>query len=333
MRKLVIVSIVLVSANLLSTQNQAVSLRKQKILQVPLAAQESDMWCWAACTQMILEFMGEQVPQCKQVNLSLELSNCCNSPTPDDCDESGWPEFYRYGFSSDSVDAPLSWQQLKTEIDNNRPIAFSWAWKQGGGHMMVAVGYAEPHWVYVNNPWPPSGDSTRHEGDHQIITYSEYVRSADHDHYRDYYNIRPKPEQEEPEITERTEDAEGTPHAEIDVSEVTTSGPSPELAASTDRFVAFDKRPEPIGGFKAIQRALKYPPKAREAGWKGKVVINALVDKNGRVADTEVLQTSGHAILDQAAIDAIKSTKWNPAMQRDKAVDVWVAIPLNFKVR
>ncbi len=306
------------------------------ILDVPLEQQQTKMWCWAACTQMILSYTGETLSQCDQVNDRLNRSDCCDTPTLQPCIKGGWPQFYRFGFSSDSIDAALSWEQLKTEIDNNRPVAFSWRWKFGGGHMMVATGYGQTDtrkWVYVNNPFPTLGSKDKHKGEHQVITYDEYISSTTHDHWRDYYNIKPRPE-----VTTETEEVpieteiEG-PSAEIEVAEVSTSAPSQEVTESTLAFVPYDQKPEPIGGYQAIQRLLKYPEEARRARQKGRAVINVLVNKEGEVVDTKVLQSSGSEVLDEAAATAIKSLRWKPAMQRDKPVDVWVAIPINFKMR
>jgi protein TonB len=36
--------------------------------------------------------------------------------------------------------------------------------------------------------------------------------------------------------------------------------------------------------------------------------------------------------IDEAAIEAIKKTKFKPAVQRDRNVGVWIAIPVTFKL-
>jgi len=298
------------------------------MLDVPQKKQETKMWCWAACVQMIMAYMGEPVTQCEQANARMSRSDCCGEPAPTVCVRGGWPQLFRYGVSNDSVDTALSWEDLKAQIDSNQPVLFSWRWKLGGGHMMLAVGYAEPHWVFVNNPWPPHGESELPEGDFQIMTYEEYVSGANHDHWRDYYNIKLKEEQELTEATPTEDDA----RAEIDIEAVSTSS-TEGTAEQTPEFVAFDTKPEPIGGFQAIQRALVYPRGAREAGKKGRVVVNVLVDKEGSVTQTKILQSSGFTDLDKAAVTAIETVRWKPAKQREEPVAVWVAIPVNFRMR
>ncbi|MBN1210358.1 MAG: C39 family peptidase [Myxococcaceae bacterium] len=169
----------------------AASAASAKDLPVPLLGQETNQWCWAASGQMIMKYLGAtRVTQCDEANKRLGRADCCNSPTPTACIEPGWPEFSKYGFSSSTKDGALSWTSLVNEIDNNRPVAFSWGWTGGGGHMMVATGYGvlrTGNFVYVNNPWPVD------TGAAELISYSEYVSGSDHVHWDDIYNIRNNP--------------------------------------------------------------------------------------------------------------------------------------------
>jgi len=118
----------------------------------------------------------------------------------------------------------------------------------------------------------------------------------------------------------------------LDLSDIPPPPPPPEDDGDMV-FVAFDEPPTPIGGFRAIQKALKYPEIARKAGIEGRVTIHVLVSEKGEVVKTKILQSLGHTGCDQAAVNAIKKVKWNPAMQRDKPVRVWVAIPVIFRLK
>ena len=155
---------------------------------VTLNGQQTSMWCWAASGQMVMGFLGVSVTQCDEANKRFGRTDCCNSPVPDDCVNGGWPEFDKYGFTSQHTsDAPLSWANLKDQIYCQRkPFAFSWHWDDGGGHMMVATGYVTidgVNYVSVNNPWPPN------VGDQYTKTYDDYVSGSDHTHWDDYYNV------------------------------------------------------------------------------------------------------------------------------------------------
>lgn len=106
--------------------------------------------------------------------------------------------------------------------------------------------------------------------------------------------------------------------------------PPPPEEGPTIRFIPYDEPPVPIGGYTAIQRNVHYPEIAQEAGIEGTVIIQAFVDKNGRVQETVVLKGIPNTGLDEAAADAIKRTRWKPAKQRDRPVGVWISVPVNF---
>ncbi len=162
------------------------SFSPSNILNVKLFPQLTNMWCWAASGQMMMDYLGKNVDQCTQANQRFGLTTCCNTPTPSDCVKGGWPNFPNWGFSVDTTTwgTALSFSQLKQQIDNNQPVGFSWGWTGGGGHMMVARGYMNsPQLVLINNPWAPN------VGDIKWITYSDYVSGSNHVHWRDYYNL------------------------------------------------------------------------------------------------------------------------------------------------
>jgi len=111
--------------------------------------------------------------------------------------------------------------------------------------------------------------------------------------------------------------------------------PPPPPAEEEDQivFIPYDEPPQPIGGFAAIQKELEYPEIARKAGIEGTVIIYAKISTTGEVINTRVVKPLGNSGCNEAAIKAIKAVKWKPAMQRDKAVMVWVSVPVKFKLR
>lgn len=98
------------------------------------------------------------------------------------------------------------------------------------------------------------------------------------------------------------------------------------------KIVAYDAEPTPIGGFKAIQQNLHYPEIARRAGIEGTVVVQALIDESGAVVDTKILNSLGDNGCDEAAAEAIKKVKWQPAAKEGRPVKVRVRIPVIFKL-
>ncbi len=76
-----------------------------------------------------------------------------------------------------------------------------------------------------------------------------------------------------------------------------------------------------------------YPAVARRRGFEGTVILEALVNRDGRVTDLRLLQSSGHAVLDQAALSSVKGWVFDPARRGEEAVEMWVRIPIRFRLR
>ena len=60
-------------------------------------------------------------------------------------------------------------------------------------------------------------------------------------------------------------------------------------------------------------RPPRYPGAARRRGWGGRVVMHVRVDATGTPLSVEVTQSSGRALLDQAAQEAVQSWTFEPA--------------------
>ncbi len=56
-----------------------------------------------------------------------------------------------------------------------------------------------------------------------------------------------------------------------------------------------------------IESRKKYPPAAQQRQIEGRVVVGFTLDSEGRVTSAEILQSSRHSALDQAALDAVRS--------------------------
>jgi hypothetical protein len=168
------------------TNGSLAATEKIVVLDVNKIGQQTNMWCWAASGQMIMEYLGKNISQCEQANDRFKLNNCCITPTPSNCIRAGWPDFSNWGFESQQTDwgTALTFDQLIAQFHLNKPVAFSWGWNGGGGHMMVAKGYSElSEMVSINDPWPAN------EGESKWISYGAYVNGVGYTHWKDYYNI------------------------------------------------------------------------------------------------------------------------------------------------
>ncbi|HZV13112.1 MAG TPA: TonB family protein [Candidatus Kapabacteria bacterium] len=94
-------------------------------------------------------------------------------------------------------------------------------------------------------------------------------------------------------------------------------------------FVDVEKEPEPISN---LQSLVKYPELARKAGLEGVVFLRFQVLKDGSVGKV-IVEKSDQKIFEQAAIDAVKSCKFTPAIQNKQPIDVWTSQRIEFKLR
>ncbi len=120
---------------------------------------------------------------------------------------------------------------------------------------------------------------------------------------------------------------------ETDLAEFQIMDEPPPPPENAVRFIAYDEAPEPVGGYAQIQKNVVYPEIAREAGIEGTVIVQAKISKDGVVRATKILKGIPKTGLDEAAIAAILKTRWKPAYQRDKAVTVWISIPVVFRLK
>lgn len=74
-----------------------------------------------------------------------------------------------------------------------------------------------------------------------------------------------------------------------------------------------------------------YPAMAKTQRISGAVTIDALIDANGRVTTMKVV--SGPALLQEAAKDALKQWKYEPAMLDGKAVPMHLTVTLQFRTQ
>lgn len=81
-----------------------------------------------------------------------------------------------------------------------------------------------------------------------------------------------------------------------------------------------------------INPAPNYPKLARRRGFQGTVILEVLVDENGRVGDLQVSKSSGYKILDRAAMASVKGWAFVPGMRGGKKVEMWVKVPIRFQL-
>jgi len=158
-----------------------------RILDVAEIRQLGTNWCWAASGEMVMSYFHRQAPQCEQVNNLYGMTQCCETVLEPECDKTGWPAFGHYNLGYQKThEKELSWQQIKEQVAcKGNPIAFSWRWEGGSGHMMVIRGFETVdgvNYVLVNDP--------NRNPQYKIIRYDYYVKSdGNHKHWDDFYDF------------------------------------------------------------------------------------------------------------------------------------------------
>lgn len=108
--------------------------------------------------------------------------------------------------------------------------------------------------------------------------------------------------------------------------------PKEEEEDTENFFVAVENMPEMKGGQQWLYDNIKYPEMARKAGIEGRVVVQFVVNKNGKAENFQILRSIGGG-CDEAAIDVIKKAEFTPGSQRGTPVPVQMALSVVFQLR
>jgi protein TonB len=157
---------------------------------------------------------------------------------------------------------------------------------------------------------------------------------------------KPEPKIEKPNLTLITvvdkiddKDDEFDPFDKFDETKVNepyipvTKLPDPEPEID-EIFIVVENEPMFVGGEAAridfLRKNIVYPQIAREAGIQGIVFTTFVIEKNGMVSDVKILRGIGGG-CDEESLRVIKAMpRWNPGLQRGKAVRVQFNMPIKF---
>jgi len=110
-------------------------------------------------------------------------------------------------------------------------------------------------------------------------------------------------------------------------------GATLRFTLADDASIAISEQRVKVGGnvqaakIREMRRP-KYPPEAKQAGVQGKVSLNAIIGKDGRVKSLTVMQ--GDPLLAAAATEAVKDWTYDPTLVGGEAVEVLTQIDVNF---
>lgn len=75
-----------------------------------------------------------------------------------------------------------------------------------------------------------------------------------------------------------------------------------------------------------------YPGIARRRHWEGLVLLRVYVTSDGRCGEVSVQRSSGHEVLDRAALKAVRTWRFVPAKRGDVTQASWVTVPIEFQL-
>ena len=101
-------------------------------------------------------------------------------------------------------------------------------------------------------------------------------------------------------------------------------------------YVIVEDMPEFPGGTEALLKYIAenvvYPEQAKNDTIQGTVYLKFVVDKTGKVTQTEVIR-GVHPLLDEESIKVVNSLpEWTPGRKSGKNVDVAMQIPIKFQI-
>lgn len=80
-------------------------------------------------------------------------------------------------------------------------------------------------------------------------------------------------------------------------------------------------------------RAISYPRWAVRQGWQGELILALEILSEGSVGRFSVMKSTGHKLLDQAAIQGVKGWKFSPAIKDGKPLTTCIQIPILFQLQ
>ena len=113
-----------------------------------------------------------------------------------------------------------------------------------------------------------------------------------------------------------------------ELPEVRVAAETAAPSAPAPRQAQIDAPPRPLVAIRP-----DYPREAKQRGEQGRVLLEVRIDERGRVDAVTVVESSGFATLDAAAVKAVGAAKFRPARMGGRAVPDTRRIPVEFRLK
>jgi protein TonB len=101
----------------------------------------------------------------------------------------------------------------------------------------------------------------------------------------------------------------------------------PKAAAAPPMTVGFEEGASFVGNAPP-----QYPDQARHNGWAGTVLLRLSVDASGQVTRVQIERSSGYAVLDASAVNAVRHWKGHPARRDGRFIATEELLPVTFRL-
>ena len=145
----------------------------------------------------------------------------------------------------------------------------------------------------------------------------------------------PQPQPSPNKVSAPTEVAQAAPVApSAPTTPTPPAPPAPPAPAPAPVVTAPSKTEVSIpASYSASNQKPTYPAMSKRLGEQGTVVLRVLVKADGSAGEVEVKSSSSYPRLDQAAVEAVKTWRFNSAKIDGKAIDEWYQVPIPFKLQ
>ena len=145
-------------------------------------------------------------------------------------------------------------------------------------------------------------------------------------------HFAPPPPVDHPPVSDAPSEAPPAPEPPPAPAESGPPGPPPPAAPPP---IA---RPAPVIAAHEGANYLKnprppYPEVAMRHDWQGEVLLRVRVSPSGRADTIQIERSSGHDVLDEAAVEAVRGWAFVPSRQGGVALSGWVSVPIVFRLQ
>ena len=199
---------------------------------------------------------------------------------------------------------------------------------------IFVTGVPQPHYVAIFNANHPFIYMIVCDDTNTIYFMGEYTKGMVQENGEWIVKESTLPEEKE-DTEENLREWDNAEYEVLKAKDVIAT--EPLRPRSVDIYDVVEQMPSFPGGSKALMEYLdkniKYPVSAQKNLLEGRVILQFIVDKKGRLSDIKVVKKVEPS-LDAEAVRVVKAMpRWNPGMQNGEAVKVRYTLPVNFRLQ